>query len=347
MSRALFERLDKNTAWKAFRHSESLGDIFTYFGMGSWITTALVMVATFMTSLFSNLPSWGKILLGAALALMVLLAMAIVAVMRSGNDTGSDPTLAGELESASPEPQPQPRGTLNLIVSVSLVVLALGLGIWMSVRRESKSTGVVVGGSARPLQTESIASPEAATVALSRPGTLPTSEQATPSAQLSLQPTPAQVGSIVVSPSPAPLIVSAPNGIAIGGGTVHNPTVNNFAANRPPPSIKWEQRSIPPWTGSMEEQNQYVKNPGVDVAITTLGPFDRPAFEIECSTSCEAVDFRRLGNTHVEYKYRQDGAAIRIILGVIDGMDAETMHVQIRSRSSTAVSITKVATFSR
>jgi hypothetical protein len=67
---------------------------------------------------------------------------------------------------------------------------------------------------------------------------------------------------------------SAPNGIAIGGGTVINPTVNNFGESEP--DLHWTQKQAP--TGS-----------SVTVTLWVEHSLEYPAFAAECDHPCVAI----------------------------------------------------------
>lgn len=83
------------------------------------------------------------------------------------------------------------------------------------------------------------------------------------------------------------IVVSAPQGIAIGGGTVHNPTVNNnYLTTLPPPAIKWSimQTLDPNFDNPTGEDAG--KNPGVRIKVQTEGPFAAPTFAVVCKQPC-------------------------------------------------------------
>lgn len=93
------------------------------------------------------------------------------------------------------------------------------------------------------------------------------------------------------SPEPRTSI-SAPNGIAIGGGNVTNPTVNNYEPA--PPKIRVdieypteaEVNSSPPRRGAAAGSDK----PSVSVLVTLQGNFERPAFAFTCDIPCRLVD---------------------------------------------------------
>ena len=70
-------------------------------------------------------------------------------------------------------------------------------------------------------------------------------------------------------------INSAPNGIAIGGGTVTNPTVNNFGP--PEPKIWWQQE---PKSGDPK---------AVSVTVFVDRSMELPAFGVQCDRPCETT----------------------------------------------------------
>ena len=85
--------------------------------------------------------------------------------------------------------------------------------------------------------------------------------------------------------------IAAPNGIAIGGGTVTNPTVNNntmFGVPQPPPPITWIAKPAGP--GYPRMGSTIPNNPGVDVFITVTNTFPNPIFAVECDRPCTATD---------------------------------------------------------
>jgi hypothetical protein len=96
-------------------------------------------------------------------------------------------------------------------------------------------------------------------------------------------------------PSPAQQVISAPNGIAIGGGTVTNPTVNNnFGSPQPPPKAHMLNQ-VPASTGvgvggensAIEEVDSGLTvNPGVTMQLSVDGEFTNPAFRAICDRPC-------------------------------------------------------------
>jgi Carboxypeptidase regulatory-like domain len=95
--------------------------------------------------------------------------------------------------------------------------------------------------------------------------------------------------------SPPPVVNnSAPGGFAISGGTVVNPTVNNyrapFPAIEPSPSNPENPRSqTGPFSGGvsgMLPRTPYSSNPGASVSVVLKGPFTSPAFVADCSVPC-------------------------------------------------------------
>lgn len=92
--------------------------------------------------------------------------------------------------------------------------------------------------------------------------------------------------------------ISAPNGIAIGGGTVNNPTVNNNYRNplpeiqvspslpitpRPRPTV---QSSIQPGVPRMPAPDPSVYRPGASVTVILKGVFYNPSFIADCNVPC-------------------------------------------------------------
>jgi hypothetical protein len=101
------------------------------------------------------------------------------------------------------------------------------------------------------------------------------------------QPLPPAVGpstSVRASPQAAQPNVNAPYGIAIGGGTVSNPTVNNYGP--PPPRIRW--LVVP-----LETAKQYLSQPvsasrpATVVKITFEGMMEHARFAFVCDRPCE------------------------------------------------------------
>ena len=85
------------------------------------------------------------------------------------------------------------------------------------------------------------------------------------------------------SPAPRIQVNNAPNGIAISGGIVSNPTVNNFV---PLSKIKhWSQRAGPAFSGRAT----------VVVTFTVNHTLEIPAFAAVCSRPCDAVSYSVLG----------------------------------------------------
>lgn len=99
------------------------------------------------------------------------------------------------------------------------------------------------------------------------------------------------------TPSVPTTVISAPNGIAIGGGTVENPTVNNLY-NMPEPlpglvlNVATGKRSMvhiyPEWleTRVSPEQRTRLQNPHKIVEITVDRNFTNPSFAITCDRPC-------------------------------------------------------------
>ena len=81
------------------------------------------------------------------------------------------------------------------------------------------------------------------------------------------------------SASPARVDVSAPHGIAIGGGTVTNPTVNNFTP--PAPRVFWSVVDT--------EQPEDRKRPRTSVKIYLDRAFVDAKFAVRCDRPCDAI----------------------------------------------------------
>ncbi len=91
------------------------------------------------------------------------------------------------------------------------------------------------------------------------------------------------------TPSPQ-MVVSAPNGIAVGGGTVTNPTVNNnYASSVPPPSITWSSAHTDPLPNPGPFSDTLWKYPGSKVEITLQGILYYPLFVVQCNRPCGAI----------------------------------------------------------
>jgi hypothetical protein len=81
-------------------------------------------------------------------------------------------------------------------------------------------------------------------------------------------------------------VVSAPNGIAIGGGNVINPTVNNFGP--PPPNVAWEYLNDHPMRGPMGPLPES-PHPRRWIKISIDGTFLDAKFAVFCDRPCKAV----------------------------------------------------------
>jgi hypothetical protein len=99
----------------------------------------------------------------------------------------------------------------------------------------------------------------------------------------------ARAGSILVpkpDTKPSVQVNNAPNGFAIGGGNVTNPTVNNFGPL--PPKITWELAPDRPQpSGSLR--------PVVWAKTYLDSPFNNPAFEVFCDRPCIGTNMSGMG----------------------------------------------------
>lgn len=95
----------------------------------------------------------------------------------------------------------------------------------------------------------------------------------------------------VKAPPSTPVNNYAPGGIAISGGIVNHPQVNN---NRPPPppieSTIAVIRPIPKGAYPRGEGSPAYDRPGIEVRVTLLGVFYTPAFSVRCSVPCMATE---------------------------------------------------------
>ena len=97
-------------------------------------------------------------------------------------------------------------------------------------------------------------------------------------------------------------VISAPNGIAIGGGTVNNPTVNNYGP--PLPHVTWSilKDKLTVQAGS---------NPQTWVHISIDRDFSGPRFAVICDRPCKASGLQIHVGTAATF--RATGARFRII----------------------------------
>ena len=133
-----------------------------------------------------------------------------------------------------------------------------------------------------------------------------------------------------------PTVVSAPNGIAIGGGTVTSPTVNNFRNPLPEieisESIKLPAKPRPQPTPGMPifEMPGTTHNPGAEVIVSVKSVFYNPAFVADCSVPCTLVAIYELGNG-VERMSNLDFKAIEGANNMAAGATyAQTMYPGLR-----------------
>lgn len=80
MSHRVLEGLERNRAWRVFRHSKALGDIFNYFGLSAWIASFVATALGALVAWLASLALWAKIVLGLLSVLVVTLIAAAVAV---------------------------------------------------------------------------------------------------------------------------------------------------------------------------------------------------------------------------------------------------------------------------
>jgi len=108
-----------------------------------------------------------------------------------------------------------------------------------------------------------------------------------------------------------PVVISAPNGIAIGGGAVENPTVNNlYNMPRPLPEMtltvtEGTRRMVHVYPAYLEmrvpiEQRTKLQNPHKIIEITVDRNFMNPAFMITCDHPCGIAPSSSIGGASNE-----------------------------------------------
>ncbi len=99
----------------------------------------------------------------------------------------------------------------------------------------------------------------------------------------------------VLAGSSSPQVISAPGGIAIGGGTVTNPQVNNiYGVPAPPPRGYWTTRTVEPFTERVQQEPGKfvnVRHPRAEMNLTLEGPFIHPILVVKCSVPCTEGGF--------------------------------------------------------
>jgi len=88
------------------------------------------------------------------------------------------------------------------------------------------------------------------------------------------------------------VVINAPGGIGISGGTVTNPTVNNYVTPGPPPEIEWSVvKTIEPgeYRGP-RRLDPRINFPGQQIRAVLKGPFPNPSFRVECESPCSIFD---------------------------------------------------------
>jgi hypothetical protein len=150
-----------------------------------------------------------------------------------------------------------------------------------------------------------------------------------------------------VEPPPAstPVIVSAPNGIAVGGGTVTNPIVNNFGPR--PPQLEWKvSPRIDPLPPDSEQVKEYPSNvnPGVNVTITVAGRFIAPMFAVRCDHACFTTGIGIAGASSPRtYTTNRPDVAMAGFGGIPGQIEAgSVVKVTVRSGDSSDVKVLEV-----
>ena len=128
----------------------------------------------------------------------------------------------------------------------------------------------------------------------------------------------------------APITLNAPQGIAIGGGNVTNPIVNNYV---PEPNLTWTQ-----------EQSKVDGSPVAVIIFSLDHAMEIPAFGAFCDRPCESVDLTVAGFSHLRslkaansdnftgyvfFAPRPLGARVRVrwIIKSLDGSPIEIQSV--------------------
>lgn len=128
-------------------------------------------------------------------------------------------------------------------------------------------------------------------------------------------------------------VITAPNGIAIGGGTVTNPTVNNntYGAQQPPPHITWNTKPAKP--GPTFIEGPTAANPGVEVQVIPDNTFVNPMFMVRCDRPCKgtAVHLNAAYGPSI-YSTNSPNSAL-FSLGVTTGFIAPMTPVTLTVRS--------------
>lgn len=99
---------------------------------------------------------------------------------------------------------------------------------------------------------------------------------------------PPQISGSAASSAPSTTINSAPNGIAISGGNVQNPTVNNFGP--PPVEMRWSVRDVvPPLADGSETPTPSQFKFEKEVTVMVSAPYSPVSIGIVCDSHLEDV----------------------------------------------------------
>lgn len=113
MWKRLLEALDRNTAWRVFRHVKTAGDVFAYFGGWIWVATGVGAVLSYITSS----PWHIKLILGLLSIVLVLGGALLRKLLRAAP--------ASEDESVSPVSGSKARGIMSAVGMTVVIALAI------------------------------------------------------------------------------------------------------------------------------------------------------------------------------------------------------------------------------
>ena len=163
----------------------------------------------------------------------------------------------------------------------------------------------------------------------------------------------------------APITNNCPNGICISGGLVENPTVNNFTTSTPAPPSHFIQKPFPavvpdpvpspsadPMVISTWKQRTISgmglgSNPGVNVTITTDGPFiDDPTFVVQCNIPCTGSASTNYSASFKGFTVDSDPRIVGVEFDSPKRMSTGTeVNFRIFSNDSRAVSVIAAGAF--